>query len=199
LGHVTTPNPIDAATTASVYVLDSGASRFTARAFATGLLASLGHNPSFAIRQFAGEAKFAADAPEQASVRIVVQSGSLELSDQVSEKDRREIEKTTRDEVLEIARFPEIVFEASNPTMSKGGEGVYWANINGKLTLHGVTQPQQITAQVSISGNQLRANGEFTVRQSGYGIKLVSVAAGAMKIKDDVKVTFDFVARKKEQ
>lgn len=189
-----TPNPTTAAT---IYVLDPAVSRFTARAFATGLLASMGHNPSFAIRQFSGEANFAPDAPEQASVRIVVQSGSLELSDQVSDKDRREIERATRSEVLETSRFPEIVFEASNPTMSKGGESLYWANVTGKLTLHGVTQPQQITAQVSVSDGQLRANGEFTVRQSSFGIKPVSVAGGTLKLKDDVKVTFDFVANKK--
>lgn len=197
---MTTPNPIDAAagSALAVYVIDPGVSSFTARAFATGLLASLGHNPSFAIRQFAGEAKFSSDAPEQASVRIVVQSGSLELSDQVSDKDRREIERTMRNEVLETGRFPEIVFEASNPSLSKGGEGLYWANISGKLTLHGATQPQQITAQVSVSGNQLHASGEFAVRQSSFGIKPVSVAGGTMKIKDDVKVTFDFIARKKE-
>jgi polyisoprenoid-binding protein YceI len=195
---VTTPNPIDATpAAATVYVLDPAASRFTARAFATGLLASLGHNPSFAIRQFAGEARFSPEAPEQSSLRIVVQSASLELSDQVSDKDRREIERAMRNDVLETARFPEIVFEASNPSLSQGGVGLYWANITGKLTLHGVTQPQQITAQVSVSGNQLSAGGEFTVRQSSYGIKPVSVAGGTMKIKDDVKVTFDFVARKK--
>jgi polyisoprenoid-binding protein YceI len=196
---VTTPNPTGAtASAAAIYVLDPGVSRFTARAFATGLLASLGHNPSFAIRQFAGEARFSPEAPEQTSVRIVVQSISLELSDQVSDKDRREIERTTRNEVLESPRFPEIVFEASNPALSQGGVGLYWANISGKLTLHGVTQPQQITAQVSVTGDQLSASGEFTVRQSSYGIKPVSVAGGTMKIKDDVKVTFDLVARKKE-
>ena len=61
-----------------------------------------------------------------------------------------------------------------------------------------MTQPQQITAQVTVTGDQLRASGEFNVRQSSYGIKPVSVAGGTMKIKDDVKVTFDFVARKKE-
>ena len=75
---MTTPNPTDATVSApAVYVLDPGVSRFTARAFATGLLASLGHNPSFAIRQFAGEAKFSPETPEQTSVRIVVQSSSL--------------------------------------------------------------------------------------------------------------------------
>jgi polyisoprenoid-binding protein YceI len=191
---VTTPNPIAAST---VYVLDPGLSRFTAKAFATGLLASMGHNPSFAIRQIAGEAKFGADAPDQSTVRVVAQTESLELSDQVSDKDRREIERTTRTDVLDASRFPEIVFEASNPALSKGGEGFYWANITGKLTIRGVTQPQQVSAQVSINDSQLRANGEFTVRQSSFGIKPVSVAGGTLKIKDDVKVTFDFVANKK--
>ena len=195
---MTTPDPSNAIAASTVYVLDSGLSRFTAKAFATGLLASMGHNPSFAIRQLAGEAKFRADAPEESSVRIVVQSGSLELSDQVSEKDRREIERTTRNEVLDASRFPEIIFEGFNPSMSKGGEGYYWANITGKLTIRGITQPQQISAQVSVTDNQLRANGELTVRQSSFGIKPVSVAGGTLKIKDDVKVTFDFVAHKKE-
>ncbi|HTB19345.1 MAG TPA: YceI family protein [Bryobacteraceae bacterium] len=196
---MSTPNPSDAAAVpVIVYVLDSGLSRFTAKAFATGLLASMGHNPSFAIRQFSGEAQFRADAPEQSSVRIVVQAGSLELLDQVSDKDRREIERATRDDVLDAGRFSEIVFEASNPSMSKGGEGHFWANISGTLTLRGKTQPQQITAQISVTENQLHANGEFTVRQSSYGIKPVSVAGGTLKIKDDVKVTFDLQARKKD-
>jgi polyisoprenoid-binding protein YceI len=195
---VTTPNPIDTATAPVVFVLDPGVSRFTARAFATGLLASMGHSPTFAIRQFSGEAKLDAGVPEQSSLRIVVQSGSLELTDQVSEKDRREIERAMRSEVLEISRFPEIIFEASKPAMSRGGEGVYWANMTGQLTLHGVTQPQQVTAQVTVTGDQLRASGELTVRQSSYRIKPVSVAGGTLKLKDDVKVTFDLVARKKE-
>lgn len=192
---MTTPNPT---ATSAVYAVVPGLSRFTARAFATGLLASMGHNPSFAIRQFTGEANVPAAAPEQGAVRIVVQAASLELTDQVSDKDRREIERTTRNEVLEVSRFPEIVFEASHPSMSKGGEGHYWANLTGKLTLHGITQPQQITAQVSVTDSELRASGEVTVRQSSFGIKPVSVAGGTLKIKDDVKVTFDFVARKKE-
>jgi polyisoprenoid-binding protein YceI len=195
---VTDPNPIDAAAAAAtVYVLDAGLSRLTVRAFAAGLLASMGHNPSFVVRQFSGEAKFASDAPEQASVRILVQSGSLELSDEVSEKDRREIERTMRNDVLETSRFPEIVFEAFSPSLSKGGEGFYWANVTGKLMLHGVSQPQQISAQVAVNDSQLRANGEFTVRQSSFGIKLVSVAGGTLKVKDDVKLTFDLVAKKK--
>ena len=42
----------------------------------------------------------------------------------------------------------------------------------------------------------LRAYGEFLLRQSDFNIKLVSVAGGVVKIKDELKVSFDIVARK---
>jgi len=45
----------------------------------------------------------------------------------------------------------------------------------------------------------LRANGEFPLSQRAYRIKPVSVAGGALKLKDELKCTFDIVARKKAQ
>jgi len=68
--------------------------------------------------------------------------------------------------------------------------------VTGNLTLHGVTRSEAITAQVTLTGDTLRAYGECSLRQTDYGIKLVSVAAGALKVKDEVKVTFDLTARK---
>ena len=37
------------------YVIDGRSSRFTVQAFATGLLAKMGHNPTIGIRDFSGE------------------------------------------------------------------------------------------------------------------------------------------------
>jgi len=45
----------------------------------------------------------------------------------------------------------------------------------------------------------LRAFGDFTIRQSDYRIKLASVAGGALKLKDELKFTFDIVARRKAE
>jgi hypothetical protein len=45
-------------------------------------------------------------------------------------------------------------------------------------------------------GDTLRSQGEVTLRQTDYGIKPVSVAGGTLKLKDDVKVTFDVLARR---
>ena len=76
--------------------------------------------------------------------------------------------------------------------------GAIQVTLNGNLTLHGVTRPLPLTAQVMLSGDMLRASGEFSVLQSDYGITLVSVAGGALKLKDELKFTFDIVARKQE-
>jgi hypothetical protein len=51
---------------------------------------------------------------------------------------------------------------------------------------------------VIINGSSVRAAGDFLIRQSDYEIAPVSAAGGAIKLKDEVKLTFDIVARKEE-
>jgi hypothetical protein len=48
-------------------------------------------------------------------------------------------------------------------------------------------------------GGSLRAHGEFTVRLSTYGIKPPSAIGGTLKVKDELKCSFDIVARKDER
>ncbi|MFZ0637079.1 MAG: YceI family protein [Candidatus Acidiferrales bacterium] len=180
------------------YRIDAGMSRFTVRAFATGLFSSLGHNPTLAIRGYTGEAAFVPGSLEQASVRISVQADSLGVTDDISQKDRTEIESGMKQDVLETSIYPEIVFESSHLTANKMGEGAHAVNASGILALHGVTRSETIYAQVVVTGDTLRAYGEFSLRQTDYGIKLVSVAGGTLKVKDEVKISFDFTARKQE-
>lgn len=178
------------------YRIDVGMSRFTVRAFATGLFSSLGHNPTLAIRDYTGEATFVSSNPEQSAIRVSVKPASLTVTDDVSQKDRSDIENRMNQDVLETSVYPEIVFESSQVVANKLGDDRYDANVTGNLTLHGITRQEKISAQVSVTGDVLRAYGEFTLRQSDYGIKLVSVAGGTLKVKDEVKIAFDFTARK---
>jgi hypothetical protein len=48
---------------------------------------------------------------------------------------------------------------------------------------------------VMTMGIMLRISGEFPLRQSDYGIKPVSFAAGTLRLKDEVKFKFELVAR----
>ena len=179
------------------YTLDTGVSRFTVRAFASGMLSAFGHSPTFAIRQYSGEVQFNPETPEGANLRLAIKSASLQVVDNISDKDRREIEGEMRDRVLEISKYPEIVYECSRVTVNKVGGDQYSVTLNGDLTLHGVTRGQPVTAKVVVTGDMLRAFGECSLRQSDYNVKLVSALGGGLKVKDEVKLSFDLVARKR--
>jgi polyisoprenoid-binding protein YceI len=124
----------------------------------------------------------------------VVQAASLEVSGDVSDKDRREIERTMQDKVLEIETYPEIIFDSSAAKVSPAGPGQYRVEVVGQLTLHGVTREQVVSGRVTVGPDRLRASGEFSLRQTDYGIELVSVADGALKVKDELKFSFDVLA-----
>jgi polyisoprenoid-binding protein YceI len=99
------------------------------------------------------------------------------------------------EQVLETAKYPEIAYEAPVVAITKLGDSLFSATLTGNLTLHGVTRSQQVTARIAMFGSMLRASGDFTLNQSDYQIKSVSVAGGALKVKDQLKFSFEMVAR----
>jgi polyisoprenoid-binding protein YceI len=180
------------------FIIDAKASRFTVQAFASGILSAMGHNPKIGIRTFSGEVDFNPETIEGGAFRLKVQSASLAVQDDISEKDRREMERLMKEDVLEVPRYPEIGYEATTIAISRVDGSLYTATLNGNLSLHGVTRSQPIVARIATFGEMLRASGDFTLRQSDYQIKPVSVAGGALKLKDEVKFSFEMVARKQE-
>jgi polyisoprenoid-binding protein YceI len=178
------------------YLIDGRASRFTVQAFATGLLSTFGHSPTIAIPDFKGEVLVNLDALEQSSLRVTIRADSLTVTDDISGKDRDEIDRRMRTEVLESDSYPEIVYESSKVSASKTGQGQYWVALTGELTLRGITRSQAISARVSVNEDTLRATGDFSLRQSDYEISPVSAVGGTIKLKDELKFSFDISARK---
>jgi polyisoprenoid-binding protein YceI len=184
---------------AAAYVVDPGRSRFEVRASATGLLSAFGHSPTIAIRSFTGEIWFRPQSPEMSSLRLEIDPASLAITGDVNDKDRREMESTMKEEVLETSRYREIRFESSGCQAAKLAEGMYRMKLSGKLTLHGVERPVEIPCNVIADENTLRANGDFSIRQTDYRIRLVSAAGGALKLKDELKFRFDVVANRRPE
>lgn len=180
------------------YIIEPRLSRFVVQAYAGGFLSGFGHNPTIAIRDFTGDARFSPDAIEESTLHLEIRADSLDVTNDVSDKDRREIERTMREEVLETSRFPDIVYQGGVASVSELGPSRYRINLNGKLSLHGETREQTLVADLSVNGDTLRGFGSFTVMQTGFGIKLVSVAGGVLKVKDELKCSFDIAARKHE-
>jgi polyisoprenoid-binding protein YceI len=176
------------------FAIDPGASRLTLRAFAGGILSAVGHNPTFAIRRFEGNVHF---DPEKlsGSLTLRIAADSIAVQGEMNEKDRREIERVTKGEVLEVSKHPDIIYECPTTTVRKTGEGQFEVTLPGSLTLHGVTLRQLVPARISLMGNMLRAFGDFSLQQPDYDIKPVTVGGGMLRVKDELKGTFDIVAR----
>lgn len=178
------------------YRIDVGASTFTVRAFAAGLLSVLAHHPTFAVRQYEGEVHLDPESGAEASLSVRIAGSSLELVDDVSSTDRREIERILREQVLETSRYPTIAYDApaSLTSARPTGHDQFDIALGGTLTLHGAAHRHPINVRAVVSPGALRAYGEFAVRQSAYGIRLVTAAAGAIKVKDEITCVFDIVA-----
>jgi polyisoprenoid-binding protein YceI len=181
------------------YRFNPAASKFTVQAFAEGLLSMFGHDPLIGVKDFQGEVSFVPETFENASLKLTISANSLRVVNDVKEKDRKDIERTMRDEVLETGKYPEIVFQSNNVSLNQIGEGRYRARVIGNLTLHGVTQSNiSINGEVTLNNDGLKAKGDFAIKQTDYKIKLVSVAGGTLKIKNEVKGRFDILARSAE-
>ncbi len=176
------------------YRIDSGKSRFIVQVFRSGIFKMFAHDHTIQIRDFSGEALITPGSLSPASLQLTIKSDSLAVIDKVSDSDRREIEATMRNQVLETSKYPEIVFKSTQTESEKKGEGNYTANIRGDLALHGVTGAVHIVSRIDFGDNLMRATGSFALKQTDYKITPVSVAGGTVKVKDEIKFTFDIVA-----
>jgi hypothetical protein len=110
--------------------------------------------------------------------RLSIQANSLEVIDEVSEKEKREIHGKRCEVVLETDRFPEIEYECSRVSASGSGDR-YWVALNGRID---VARSDQVGAGVGESCHQRQLSagtGDFSIRQRDYEIAAVSAAGGS--------------------
>jgi polyisoprenoid-binding protein YceI len=179
------------------YLIDTRSSTFFVQASSTGLLSAFGHDPKFAIGDFQGDVEFTPGSAnlDDAQLRVRVRADSLGVVNEISDKDREEIERRMNDEVLESNRFPDIYYEVLRVTGSGNGER-YWLALDGELTMRGVTRSLAVSTRVLMNGASLRASGEFLMKLSEFGIAPVTAVGGTIRLKDELKCSFDVVARK---
>jgi polyisoprenoid-binding protein YceI len=176
------------------YRLGPDLSQFTVQAFASGVLSFLGHSPTFAVRDFKGTVAFVGDTINTMWMELTVQAESLELLDKVSASDRREIEGTMRRDALETSAYPEIRFESADVSGAELARGHHRAHIAGQLWLHGVTRPQTADAEALVFPDGVRLQGGCVLRLSDYRIRPVTALGGTIRLKDELKVSFDLAA-----
>lgn len=181
------------------FSIDAGKSLFTVQAFAAGIASVVAHSPKFAIRDIIGDIRFVPGSLQDASVELAINVGSLEIMDEVSVSERREIERVMFDEVLENRRFSKAEYRSTSVTPTKIGENMYRLSVKGDLTLHGITRGVLLESQVMVGDDSFRAQGSFAISQLDFGLKIASVAGGTLKIKDELKFVYFILGRRRDR
>jgi polyisoprenoid-binding protein YceI len=105
-----------------------------------------------------------------------------------SDSERQEIEATMKGpKVLDSSRFPDITFKSQSVKML--AQDHY--EVTGDLKLHGVTRPLTVTIVFA----QGRYSSSVKLKQTDFGIEPVKIAGGTVRVKDEIELTFEIVAK----
>lgn len=197
VGHSFAPLPAPQTNSTHRFRLDSSQSTFIAHALRGGLLWFKGHEHLVAAREFFGEAQITEGKITPASLLLTVKTDSMaETSDAFTGPQKEIINRELREIVLEPEKYPEIVFKSTEVKGKQLGNGQYDLKIGGDLTLHGITRHIVIPAKVTVTGNSLRAVGEFSIDRSDFNVKATSAFHGLIRVRKKVKFTFDIVGQR---
>lgn len=160
-----------------------------------GLLSAAAHDHRFRAQRFEVRIEGRRADPLTLRMRIAVDTSSLkDEAPGLSPKDRAKVEATTAGpEVLDHARYPEVVLEgaAVDARPTKDGAAI---TILARLTLHGTTREIRVPMELRISGDEAEAQGSFRIRQSDYGMVPYAAMLGTVGVEDEVEIRFRLVA-----
>lgn len=169
-------------------------SRIEAKTGTAGLLGFAGHPHTIKPSSFSGELELHPDG-KTAVVKLQIEAPSLKEAAEFDAKEKEEIEKQLHDAVLETAKYPEITFQSTNVKFSEGAGHVYDAQIEGNMSLHGVTQKITIPVRVTSDGSTLRATGQFKINRPDYKIETKSAGGGTVKVGKTIEINFELVLK----
>src|SRR5256714_8183970 len=189
--------PTTNVSTSDRYRLDASQSTFIAHALRGGLLWFKGHEHLVAAKEFTGEAEISPGAINPASLRLIVKSASMqETGSAFTDQQKQIINKELCEIVLLPDRYPDITFRSNEVKGTAINNNEYDLKIGGDLTLLGITRHIDIPTHVTLTGNDLRARGEFAINRSDFKVKATSAVHGLIRVRDKIKFTFDIIGHR---
>jgi polyisoprenoid-binding protein YceI len=178
--------------------VDMASSTMVVHVERAGLLAFAGHDHEVTVPVVDGSVLLDRTDPSRSIVRLQFDAmgmkvtGKGEPPDDVPEVQRVMLS----DRVLDAQRNATIAFASRSIGLVKRSPDQMLLSVEGLLTLRGVTRPVTVPVDVRLSADRLTVRGKATVRQTLFGIRPVTAAAGTIRVKDEVEVVFDIVARR---
>ncbi|MBL8474274.1 MAG: YceI family protein [Rhodocyclaceae bacterium] len=158
-----------------------------------GALARLGHDHVVSTRSLAGSvaldagrADFYLD-PEKLEVDDPTLRREAGLDAEVPQSAIAATRRNMLEKVLDASRHPRVFLHAER----LAPEG----NWEFAITLHGVTRKLSAAVHIENTPSGAVASGAFALRQSDFGITPFAVLGGALRVEDELALSFRVLAR----
>lgn len=173
------------------YAVDPAASHVRIHLDRTGLMKFLGHDHEIEAPVAEGRVEVVDRDPALSNVTLRFETARLsvvpgsEPADDIAKVE----ERMRGPEVLEVARYPEIVFASTSVrSQAKDGSSVRIV-VAGTLTLHGRSFPVEVPLEVVPETRGIAARGELLLNLRDLGIEPPSVA-GVVKVANRFRLEF---------
>jgi polyisoprenoid-binding protein YceI len=176
--------------------VDPAASRVRIHLGRAGLLKFLGHDHEIDAPFVEGRVEVVEGDPTRSSVRLRFDARRASVvPGSEPAGDIPKVEARMRGpEVLDVERYPEIVFASSSVAGEALEPGRYRLGVRGTLELKGRSFPVEIPLEVRQTGGEVQARGEVQWRLRDLGIEPPSVA-GVVNVANEFRMTFEIIAR----
>lgn len=154
----------------------------------TGPASAMGHRLTIAMTAWQATVSWSGDEPT--AVELTVDVDSLEvLRGDGGVKGLTGVEKALARsnalKSLDAKRFPHIRFVTDEVAAADGGY-----RLSGTLEIHGRSRPRSVDLHVEDLGQTWLMTCDATVSHAEFGVKPYSLMMGAMKVADEVAVSF---------
>jgi polyisoprenoid-binding protein YceI len=120
-----------------------------------------------------------------ASVRgfVEMQAASLSTDNGIRDKDMRK--------TLEVEKFPVIRFDLDSVGVRSESPDSARIDLIGRMTIHGVTRPLRIPANMRRQGNELRVTGGCDLFLPAYGVTKLKRMLGMLSMEETIHMGID--------
>ena len=170
------------------WTLDASDGELLLHTGVTGTAARMGHRLTIAMRSWQATVQWSGDDPVEVAVTVDLESldvirgegGVTPLSGAEKKLVRANATKSLRTGKFPHARFRSTAIERDTDVI----------RLIGTLELNGRAGEQTVDIRVGDDADSWRISGAAVVAHTDFGIKQYSMMMGAMKVADEVEVTF---------
>lgn len=168
--------------------LDPTAGELLLRTGVTGRAAKMGHRLTMAMQSWRGSVEWSGDSPSHAEMIIDVDSLEV-LSGEGGVTPlggtEKGVARSNALKSLDAKKFPQIRFAADDIARTADGY-----RMTGTVEIHGTSRAQVVDLKVDDTGDELALSTQVRLLQTDFGVKLISLFMGAMKVSDEVVIDF---------